>query len=237
VLIPDLQAGCSLADSITAAELRNWRSRHPGAVVVTYVNTSAEVKAQSDYCCTSANAVEVVRRILREHGPDTEILFGPDMWLGSCVEGVTGRRMHVWPGECHVHAGIRREDIERRRGEHPDLQLLVHPECAYASQAIADDGASERVHVLSTGQMLDYVAQHPEGEYVVATETGMLYPLARRAPNARLRAANEQAVCKYMKAITLPKLRDCLRDMRFEVRVPGPVAARARLPIERMLRS
>lgn len=238
VLIPDLEAGCSLADSITGNELRNWRSRHPGAVVVMYVNTTAEVKADTDYCCTSSNAVEVVEHVYREHGPDTEILFGPDMWLGSYVERVTGKCMHLWPGECHVHAGIRAEDVEHRRTEHPDAELLIHPECACLDQVgdPAGDGkpVPAGVHVLSTGGMLRQVREHPDGEYVVATETGMLDPLTRAAPLARLTAATEMAVCKYMKMITLPKLRDSLRNGTFRVEVPSEIAERARTPIERM---
>jgi quinolinate synthase len=239
VLIPDLEAGCSLSDSITANELRNWKSRHPGATVVMYVNTSAAVKAETDYCCTSSNAVQVVEHVYREHGDDAEILFGPDVWLGSYVERVTGRPMHVWPGECHVHAGIRPEDVDRARAEHPAAELLIHPECRRATQymdyvaaADIDEGG---VHIFSTGGMLGYVSEHPEGEFTVATETGLLHPMRKAAPNAVLRAANEKAVCKYMKMITLPKLRDALREMRFEVRVPERIAQRARTPIERMV--
>jgi quinolinate synthase len=238
VLIPDLDAGCSLSDSITANELRNWKSRHPGAIVVMYVNTSAEVKAETDYCCTSSNAVQVVEFIHRKHGNDVEILFGPDMWLGSYVERVTGKSMELWPGECHVHAGIVREDVDRTRAEHPDSELLIHPECRFSAELIDDlaGNAEERpVHVSSTGGMLDHVARHPDGEFIVATETGMLHPMAKAAPTATLRAANEKAVCKYMKAITLPKLRDSLRDMKFAVRVPAEIAGLARTPIERMV--
>jgi quinolinate synthase len=239
VLIPDLDAGCSLADSITANELRNWKSRHPGAVVVMYVNTSAEVKAETDYCCTSSNAVQVVEHIYRERGPDTEILFGPDVWLGSHVERTIRRSMHVWPGECHVHVGIRAEDIEHTRAEHPAAELLIHPECGCLNQVLESvgvvDRSSEGVHVLSTGGMLDYLEEHPKGEFIIATESGMLYPLGNAAPKAVLHAANEKAVCKYMKMITLPKLRDSLREARFEVKVPDEVAERARTPIERMV--
>jgi len=240
VLIPDLDAGCSLADSITAGELRNWKSRHsPDAVVVMYVNTSAEVKAETDYCCTSSNAVKIVEHILRERGPDTEILFGPDMWLGSYVERVTGKRMHVWPGECHVHAGIRPDDIAAQRAAHPGAEFLVHPECGCVTQIMeyvaAGEIEREGVHMLSTGQMIDHLKAHPEGEYIVATENGMLHPLHQVAPGATLVEANRMALCKYMKMITLPKLRDALRDMKHEVRVPQEVAERARLPIERMV--
>jgi len=240
VLIPDLDAGCSLADSITAGELRDWKARHsPDAVVVMYVNTSAEVKAETDYCCTSSNAVKVVEHILREHGPDTEILFGPDMWLGSYVERVTGKRMHVWPGECHVHAGIRPEDIAAQRAAHPGAEFLVHPECGCVTQVMeyvaAGEIEPEGVHMLSTGQMIDHLKANPEGEYIVATENGMLHPLHQVAPDATLVEANRMAFCKYMKTITLPKLRDALRETKFEVSVPAEVAERARLPIERMV--
>jgi quinolinate synthase len=240
VLIPDPDAGCSLADAITAEELRDWKGRHsPDAVVVMYVNTSAEVKAETDYCCTSSNAVKVVEHILREHGPDTEILFGPDMWLGSYVEHETGHSMHVWPGECHVHAGIRPDDIRAQRAAHPDAEFLVHPECGCVTQVMefvaAGEVDEEGVHMLSTGQMLDYVQKRPDGEYIVATENGMLHPLQQAAPAASLIEANRMAYCKYMKMITLPKLRDALREMKFEVSVPAGIAARARVPIERMV--
>jgi quinolinate synthase len=239
VLIPDPDAGCSLSDSITANELRNWKSRFPEAIVVMYVNTSAEVKAETDYCCTSANAVKVVEHVRGERGEDVEILFGPDMWLGSYVERVTGKRMTVWPGECHVHAGIHPEDIDRMRAERPGSELLIHPECGCATQCMEYVASGEvkegGVHIFSTSGMLDYVRERPTGDFIVATETGMLYPMRKTAPGARLTAANSKAVCKYMKLITLPKLRDALRDGKFEVKVSDEVAERARLPIERMV--
>ena len=239
VLIPDLDAGCSLSDSITANELRNWKLRNPGAVVVMYVNTSAEVKAETDYCCTSANAVKVVEHVRSEHGDDVEILFGPDMWLGSYVERVTGKPMNVWPGECHVHAAIRPDDINRMRDEHPGAEFLIHPECGCATQCMeyvaAGDIEEGGVHMFSTSGMLNYVREHPEGEFIVATETGMLYPMGKAAPAATLMAANPKAVCKYMKLITLPKLRDSLRDLKHEIKVPTEIAERARVPIERMV--
>ena len=240
VLIPDLEAGCSLADSITADELRAWKAEHPGAVVVMYVNTSAEVKAETDYCCTSSNAVAVVEHIYRQHGPDTEILFGPDMWLGAYVEQRTGRRMHVWSGECHVHAGIRPGDIEATRAAHPGADFLIHPECGCSTSVMeyvaAGDVESEGVHMLSTGGMLDYARQARPGDTaIVATETGMLHPLRQAAPDTEFIAANEAATCRFMKMITLPKLRDSLRDLVHEVRVPEEVAVRARVPIERMV--
>jgi quinolinate synthase len=206
---------------------------------VMYVNTSAEVKAETDYCCTSSNAVHVVEHIWREHGDDTEILFGPDMWLGRYVERITERPMHVWDGECHVHAGIRPDDITKRRAEHPDAEFLIHPECGCSTQAMeyvaAGDVDSDGVHMLSTSGMLKRVEEKPDGSYIVATETGMLYPMEEAAPQADLFAANPGAVCKYMKMITLPKLRDSLRDMKVEVKVPPEIAERARVPIERMV--
>jgi quinolinate synthase len=246
VLIPDLGAGCSLSDSITADQLRAWKAEHPGAVVVMYVNTSAEVKAETDYCCTSSNAVKVVEHIWAER-PDAEILFGPDMWLGSFVARELGltedperyARFHVWDGECHVHAGIRPDDITAVRAEHPNAEFLIHPECGCSTQALeyvaSGDIDAEGVHMLSTSGMLKHVAENPDGEFVVATENGMLYPLQQAAPQANLVEANRMAFCKYMKMITLPKLRDSLRDMKFEVKVPEAVAEQARVPIERMV--
>jgi len=239
VLIPDPDAGCSLADSITAAQLREWKARHPGAVVVMYVNTSAEVKAETDYCCTSANAVAVVEHILREHGPQTEILFGPDMFLGAYVERTLGVRMRVWDGECHVHAGIRPADIAAVRAAHPGADFLIHPECGCSTSVMeyvaAGDVEPEGVHMLSTGGMLRYAREHHGGTAIVATETGMLHPLRRAAPDTEFIAANEAAHCRFMKMITLPKLRDALRDGVHEVKVPSAVADRARVAIERMV--
>src|SRR5215211_5229800 len=244
VLIPDPDAGCSLSDSITADQLRAWKSEHPSALVVMYVNTSAEVKAETDYCCTSSNAVQVVDHIWREHGPQTEILFGPDMWLGSFVARELGliedperyARFHVWDGECHVHAGIRPDDIAAMRAEHPDAEFLIHPECGCSTQAMeyvaSGDLDTEGVQMLSTSGMLRHVHHHPHGEFIVATETGMLYPLQQAAPGARLIEANRMAFCRYMKMITLPKLRDSLHDLRHEVKVSPEIARRARVPIE-----
>ena len=239
VLLPDLDAGCSLADAITADQLRAWKAQHPGAVVVMYVNTSAEVKAETDYCCTSSNAVAVVEHIWREHGPDTEILFGPDMWLGAYVERETGRRMQVWDGECHVHAGIRPADISGMRGDHPDAEFLIHPECGCTTQVMefvaSGDVDPERTHMLSTGGMLDFARDSDSEEFIVATETGMLHPLEKENPGKRFIPANRMASCKYMKMITLPKLRDALREMSPVVQVDPAIAERARIPIERMV--
>ena len=240
VLIPDLRAGCSLADSITPDELRAWQAKHPGAITVMYVNTTAEIKALTDYCVTSSNAVSVVRHILAEHGEDTEILFGPDMFLGAYVEKSIGRALHVWNGECHVHAGIRPGDISDVRARHPGADFLIHPECGCSTSVMeyvaAGDIDAEGVHMLSTGGMVQYARQATPGSTVVmATETGMLHQLRVAAPDVDWIAANRAAVCRYMKMITLPKLRDTLRDLAPEVKVPADIAERARLPIERMV--
>jgi quinolinate synthase len=240
VLLPDLDAGCSLADSITAAQLRAWKAKHPGAVVVMYVNTTAEVKAETDYCVTSSNAVAVVEHIYREHGDDAEILFGPDMFLGAYVEKVIGRRMHVWDGECHVHAGIRPSDISEMRAAHPGADFLIHPECGCSTSVMeyvaAGDVAPEGVHMLSTGGMMEYAqTARPGTTAIMATEVGMLHPLQMAAPDVDFVAANEAASCRYMKMITLPKLRDALRDGKPVVKVAPEIAERARLPIERMV--
>jgi quinolinate synthase len=250
VIIPDADAGCSLADAITATQLRAWKAAHPSAVVVMYVNTTAEVKAETDYCCTSANAVQVVEHIYREHGEDTEILFGPDMFLGAYVErtlGVGGDRFRVWDGECHVHAGIKPHDIETVRGEHPDADFLIHPECGCSTSVMeyvaAGDVDSAGVKMLSTGGMLGYardLGARPAGTgerrtAIVATETGMLHPLREAAPDVDFIAANEAASCRFMKMITLPKVRDALIAGGPEVKVAPDVARRARVPIERMV--
>src|SRR6184192_617626 len=229
VLIPDLDAGCSLAASITAEQLREWKAEHPGAVVVSYVNTTAEVKAESDYCCTSGNAKAVIEAI----PPEQEILFLPDMYLGLWLEKVTARKLTIWLGECHVHAGIRPAVIERWQAEAPDAELLVHPECGCASQAMAF--ANGRTHILSTEGMINFAKRSEKSRFRVATETGILHRLNKEAPGKRFEAVSERAICKYMKMITLEKLRDSLRDWKFEVEVEPDMAARARGAIERMV--
>src|SRR3954454_4228386 len=241
VLLPDLGAGCSLADSITADELRAWKAEHPGAIVVMYVNTTAEVKAETDYCVTSSNAVKVVEHIYRTHGEDTEILFGPDMFLGAYVEKTVGRKMNVWTGECHVHAGIRPADIAHVREENPTADFLIHPECGCSTSVMeyvaSGDIDVESTHMLSTGGMINHVKASDADTFVVATETGMLHPLELEAPDKTFIAAQRAAVGQYMKMITLPKLRDALRDGggAYTVRVDAAVAERARVPIERMV--
>jgi quinolinate synthase len=236
VLLPDLAAGCSLASTIDAPALRRWKSEHPGAVVVSYVNTTAEVKAESDYCCTSGNAVEVVDSI----DPNTEILFLPDMFLGAHVRRLTGRQnMHVWMGECHVHAGIDPENIRLQRGLHPEAEFLIHPECGCSTSVLeamsAGDIEPEGVQILSTEGMIKRPALSDADEFIVATEVGILHRLRRENPSKRFFAANERASCAYMKVTTLPKVRDALIRNQHRITVPVEIAKRARLAIERMV--
>jgi quinolinate synthase len=229
VLIPDAGAGCSLAASITAEQLREWKAQHPGAVVVSYVNTTAEVKAESDYCCTSGNAQAIIESIPAEQ----EILFLPDMYLGLWLERVTGRKLTIWLGECHVHAGIRPEDVTRWHDEAPDADLLVHPECGCASQAMAF--ADKRTQILSTEKMVDYAKRSPKQRFLIATEVGIIHRLQKEAPGKRFEAVNDAAVCRFMKMITLEKVRDSLRDWRDVVTVDPAIAERARAAIDRMV--
>ncbi len=229
VLIPDLDAGCSLAASITADQLRAWKAEHPGALVVSYVNTTAEVKAESDYCCTSGNAKAVIEAI----PADREILFLPDMYLGLWLERETGRSLTIWMGECHVHAGIRPADIERWQADAPDADLLVHPECGCASQAMAF--ANERTKILSTEGMVRFAKESPKEHFLIATETGILHRLEKEAPGKRFEPVREDAVCRFMKMITLDKVRDALRERRYVVTVDVEIAARARGAIDRMV--
>ena len=229
VLLPDLDAGCSLADTITADQLRQWKAENPGAVVVSYVNTTAEVKAESDYCCTSGNAKAVIEAI----PADREILFLPDMYLGLWLEKVTGRSLRIWLGECHVHAGIRPSDIERWQADAPDAELLVHPECGCASQCMAF--GNERTHILSTEAMVRFSQTSPKNRFLVATETGILHRLRKEAPGKTFEAVSEEAVCRFMKMTTLEKLRDSLEQRKHVVTVPDATAARAREAIERMI--
>lgn len=235
VLIPDPEAGCSLAATVTAEEVRQWKEQHPDGVVVAYVNTDADVKAEVDYCCTSSNAVKVVQAIPE----DKEILFLPDMFLGLYVQRMTGRKLHLWMGECHVHAGFRAEDIANALREYPDADLLLHPECGCVSQcmfALAEgELPADRTFVHSTGGMVRHVRQSPAPIHLVATEVGMLHRLRKEAPHKQFIAVKGDAICEYMKTITLPKLYRSLRDMVYEVRVPEPIATRARRAIDRML--
>jgi len=236
VLIPDLHAGCSLAATIQAADVRKWRAQHPNGLVVAYVNTSAAVKAEADYCCTSGNAVAVINAL----PPDVPVLFLPDMFLGNYLRRVTGRELDVWLGECHVHAGLTRDTLEERRAQFPDAEFLVHPECGCVTSAMyyaeqEGDIAAGRMRIVSTEQMMRRAKASDAKRFVVATETGVLHRLRRDNPEKQFIAAAESAECRYMKMITLENLRDSLRDLRYEVTVPAPIAERARLSIERML--
>src|SRR6059036_1694841 len=236
VLIPDPTAGCSLAATIQAADVRAWRATHPDGLVVAYVNTAADVKAEADYCCTSGNAVAVIRALPR----DVPVLFLPDLYLGNYLRKVTGRPLDVWLGECHVHAGLTRETLEQRRVENPDAEFLVHPECGCVTSAMyyaetEGDVAAGRTQIVSTEQMMRRARVSPARRFVVATETGVLHRLRRENPEKEFLAARESAECRFMKQITLENLRDSLRDLKYEVIVPPDTAARARRAVERML--
>ena len=236
VLIPDLEAGCSLSDSITADELRNWKKQHPGAIAVGYVNTTAEIKSELDYCCTSANAVNVVKAI----PADKEILFLPDMFLGSYVAKVTGRKnMFIWAGECHVHAGIKPEDITNKLNSLKDAEFLIHPECSCTTPMMYDAASGsfddQKVSILSTEGMLNHAHDSKSKNFVVATETGILYKMRQQNPDKNFIPASEKAECQYMKMITLDKVYNALVQEKNQVVVPKEIADKARLAIERML--
>lgn len=235
VLIPDPKAGCSLASSIDAKTLQEWKKRYPNAVVVCYVNTTAEVKAESDYAVTSANAVQIVNSIPR----DKKILFVPDMFLASFVAKKTGRPIIAYPGECHVHAKVTPEDILKKMQEHPQAEVLIHPECGCVSSCMhyMANGQlpADKTQILSTGGMKRYAKESGAKEFVVATETGMLYPLQKTNLKKKFIPLRKDMVCKYMKMITLPKVYNSLKNLEFEVKVPEEIAKKARIPIERML--
>ena len=236
VIIPDERAGCSLADTITADQLRAWKAQHPGAVVVSYVNTTAAVKAETDICCTSSNAVEVVASIPR----DREVLFCPDQFLGAHVQRMTGRdNMHIWMGECHVHAGINGADLKAMVASEPDAELFVHPECGCATSAmyLASEGVvpAERTRILSTGGMLDAARVTRSRKVLVATETGMIHQLRKVNSVTDFQPVNRAAVCKYMKMITPEKLENALLTGNDVVDVPADIADRARASVERMI--
>ncbi|MBI4367995.1 MAG: quinolinate synthase NadA [Candidatus Omnitrophica bacterium] len=227
VLVPDLEAGCSLASMIQPAEVRKWKETHPDGVVVAYVNTTAAVKAESDYCCTSSNAVQVVQSIPK----DLEILFIPDFYLGSYVQIKTGRQnMTLWKGYCHVHVMIQSERIARLRKEHEHAELIMHPECGCLTKSM-----SYADQILSTEGMVQYVRKSEAPEFIVATETGILHKMRKENPDKNFIPATDQAVCNYMKQNTLEKIVSSLEQMRHEVRVPEALRKRAVLPIERML--
>ena len=236
VLLPDLRAGCSLAATIDADQLREWKAEHPGAVVVSYVNTTAEVKAETDYCCTSGNAVDVVNAI----PADREILFLPDMFLGAHVRRVTGRtNMHVWMGECHVHAGTTPRRVAEQRAAHPEAEFLIHPECGCSTSLLeamsAGDIDPTGVQILSTEGMIRRPEQSPANEFIVATEVGILYRLRKAYPDRQFLAADDRASCPFMKVTTLPSVLNSLEKLEHRITVPPEIIARARLAIDRMV--
>ena len=236
VLLPSLEAGCSLSDSITVDELRNWKKQHPNAISVGYVNTTAEIKSELDYCCTSSNAVNVVKAI----PDDKEILFLPDMFLGSYVAKMTGRKnMLIWAGECHVHAGITPENVKEKLNSLTHAEFLIHPECSCTTPMMYDvaNGSynSNQVQILSTEGMMNHVKNSKSNEFVVATETGILYRMKQQNPTKKFIPASENAECEYMKMITLDKVYNSLLNETTVIDVPKEIADKARLAIERML--
>ncbi len=236
VLIPDPEAGCSLSDSITVDELKKWKRQHAGAVTVGYVNTTAEIKAELDYCCTSSNAVNIVRAIPE----DREILFLPDMFLGAFVSKMTGRKnIRIWAGECHVHAGITPQDVEEKLDSMPGAEFVIHPECSCTTPMLHDAAsgryAKRKISILSTEGMMRHVKESGADRFVVGTETGILHRMRQQNPGKEFVAVSDQAECKYMKMITPQKVHDSLLYDRHHVTVPDGIAGRARLAIERML--
>ena len=236
VLIPDVAAGCSLSDSITLDQLKKWKQEHPNAIAVGYVNTTAEIKSELDYCCTSSNAVNVVKAIPE----DKEILFLPDMFLGSYVAKMTGRKnMSIWAGECHVHAGITPEHVKEKLNTLNQAEFLIHPECSCTTPMMYDvaNGSykSNQVQILSTEGMMNHVKNSKSNEFVVATETGILYRMKQQNPTKKFIPASEQAECEYMKMITLEKVYNSLLNETTVVTVPKDISDKARLAIERML--
>ena len=235
VVIPDLKAGCSLADTINVQQLREWKDKHPNTVVVSYINTSAAIKAESDYCCTSSNAVKVVEEIPQ----NKEILFLPDLFLGAYIENMTGRKMHIWPGECHVHAKLTANEINTMKNELPDADFLVHPECGCVSNILYElsEGniKNDNTKILSTDGMIKYANQSNAKEFVVATETGILHQLQKQNPEKEFHPVKDDAVCEYMKMITMEKLYRSINEEIYEVKVPEEIAKRAIKPITRMI--
>jgi quinolinate synthase len=235
ILIPDLGAGCSLASSINVDELKSWKSEHPNAIVVSYINTSADIKALSDYCCTSSNAVKIVKSI-----PESkEILFLPDMFLGSYVAEITKRKnMYIWPGECHVHAGINAEQINTMLTTFRNAEFLVHPECSCTSSTLyhmSRGDLAKNGHILSTEGMMNHARTSNAKQFVIATETGIIHRMKKENPNKQFIPIKEDAICKYMKKINLEKVHNSLTDMVYEVKLPANIAEKAKLSIDRML--
>jgi quinolinate synthase len=234
VLLPNLEAGCSLAASITVEQLKEWKQQHPNAVVVSYVNTSAEIKAESDYCCTSSNAAKVVAAIPLKK----DILFLPDKHLGKYVQAVLNRKLLIWNGACHVHEKIGEVDFGEAQAKHPYAEFLIHPECGCSSSCMLKSEMyfdCKGTHMLSTDGMINYVAKSSAKEFVIATEIGILHRLKKIKPEAKFYPLSERAVCEFMKMISMEQLYDSLLNELYEVKVPEDIANKARLPIQRML--
>ena len=235
ILIPDLEAGCSLAETINVEQLRKWKGKHPEAVVVSYINTSARIKAESDYCCTSSNAIKIIESI----PTNKEILFLPDLFLGAYIEKMTGRKMHIWPGECHVHAQLTAEKVNNIRDEYPNADFLIHPECGCVSNVMYDmvngDISDNKTKILSTGGMVEYTKKSASKEFIVATETGIIYQLQKNNPEKKFRPLKDNAICEYMKKITVEKLYKSLNEEVYRVKVPEEIAKKAINPINKML--
>lgn len=234
VLIPDLEAGCSLASSITGEQVAEWKKQHPEAVVVSYVNTTADVKAQSDYCVTSSNAVKVVEAI----PADKKILFLPDKFLGSYAKTVTGRDMEIWDGACHVHEKIGNLELDKAKDKFPKAEILIHPECGCSTSCMVKSlqfGGDEDIKIFSTEGMINHVEKSESDEFLIATEVGILHRMKKANPAKEFHPASEESVCEYMKMITLEKLYYALKEEQYEVKVPADLAERAKLPIQRML--
>ncbi|MEO0225101.1 MAG: quinolinate synthase NadA [candidate division WOR-3 bacterium] len=230
VLIPDLNAGCSLAESINLEQLREWKKQHPNAVVVCYINTSADVKTECDYCCTSSNAIKVIQSIPE----DKEILFLPDMYLGMWIKKQTKRKnIFIWPGECHVHAGFKYENLVQKMKEYPDAEVMLHPECGCTTQCLYHSNGN--LKVLSTSGMIRNARESPYKKFIVVTETGILYPLKKANPDKEFIPADENAICKYMKMITLEKVYESLKNLKYEVVLSEEIIEKAYVPIKRML--
>ena len=224
VLLPDKLAGCPMADMITAEQLSELKQKYPDALVVCYVNSSAEVKALSDYCCTSANAVEVVNSLPE----DKKIIFVPDQHLGQFVAEKTGRNLVLWPGYCHVHVIITEHDINNAKQRYPDAIVMAHPECTEPVKELADE-------LLSTGQMLEFAERNTAKQFIVATEIGMVYPLKKRNPEAEFIPASDRAICPNMKKITLEKILWSLEDIQYKITVPQEVTIKAKKALDRMV--
>ena len=233
ILLPDLDAGCSLADSINVEQLKEWKKKNPGAVIVSYVNTTAEIKAESDYCFTSSNAVKIIEAIPE----NKKILFLPDMFLGAYVQKKTKRKLDIWPGECHVHAAMTYEEIKNLRDDFPDSEVLIHPECACGSEAMyySEKNNDKEMHFLSTEAMINKSKETDSKNLIIATETGVIHKMKKLSPDKNFIPINRSATCKYMKMITLDKVLSALKSERPEVKVAKDISIKAKTAIDRMV--